>query len=107
MPLYEFCCTDCGVNYEEITKYDESEKYATVQCPSCGSDKKTKNPSLTSISFKDPTTSSKFDSFSYRAGYNMEKAQGERRFAEQFSDVGAEPYRRIDDTVHGEGVHDV
>ena len=41
--------------------------------------------------FAQPCESSKWDSFEYRAGYNMEKAQGERRNAESRSHMGANP----------------
>lgn len=105
MPLYEFTCTDCNSNYESLTKYDETEVYESVQCPHCQSFKKTKKPSMASLTFKDPTTSSKWDNFSYRAGYNLDKAQNERRFAEANSHVGSNPYNQIDDTHLGEGMH--
>lgn len=33
MPLYEFECTECGVVYEALLKYDE----VPDTCPECGS----------------------------------------------------------------------
>jgi len=47
--------------------------------------------------------------FDYRAGHFMEKAQAERRAAEEFSHVGADPYQRYpcDDSGCNEGITDV
>jgi len=45
------------------------------------------------IQFAQPWESSKWDNFEYRAGYNMVKAQEERRRAETLSHVGASPYQ--------------
>jgi hypothetical protein len=43
--------------------------------------------------FAQPWESSKWDNFEYRAGYNMVKAQKERRNAEDKSHMGANPMR--------------
>jgi hypothetical protein len=40
------------------------------------------------LSFTNPGESSKWESFSYRAGYNMDKAKTERRIAERTSKMG-------------------
>ena len=32
MPIYEYCCTDCGKEFEEVVLCE-----ATVACPHCGS----------------------------------------------------------------------
>lgn len=32
MPLFDFICTDCGHNFERITK----ASIANVECPQCG-----------------------------------------------------------------------
>lgn len=37
MPIYEYCCTDCGKEFEEVVLGE-----ATVACPHCGSTKVTK-----------------------------------------------------------------
>ena len=44
------------------------------------------------VQFAQPWESSKWDSFEYRAGYNMVKAQQERRNAEARSHMGASPH---------------
>ncbi len=51
-------------------------------------------------------TRNKQNSFSYRAGENMEKAKTDRRVAEALSHVGGNPYSAIDDTPMDEGIHD-
>jgi putative FmdB family regulatory protein len=33
MPLYEYCCRDCGREFEELVFSDKDE----VRCPHCGS----------------------------------------------------------------------
>ena len=35
MPFYEFCCDDCGVEFEEHFDIDENQE--NVCCPDCGS----------------------------------------------------------------------
>lgn len=89
MPLYEFKCHQCNQIYSDITTYDKDNIYLEVVCPHCGGQEKDKLISQFAIS---GPTSSKMDSFSYRAGYNMDKAQGERRQAEELSHMGTNPY---------------
>lgn len=88
MPLYEFVCSNCEKKYEALAKYDPKEKYDDVLCEFCGSKSKTKILSGFGVSFTNPGSSSKWDSFSYRAGFNMDKAQTERRIAERDSHMG-------------------
>lgn len=93
MPTYKFTCKKCSAVYEELTSYDKTEKYKDVKCPQCNSKRKERNYSYgVAITFGNPKESSKWDSFSYRAGYNMEKAKGERREAAKRSHMGADPY---------------
>lgn len=93
MPLYEFECKKCTKQWEEITKYDEKGKYPGVQCPDCGSKKKTKIMTRAPHAmFANPRESSKWDNFSYRAGKTMEEAKDCRRNAEEKSHMGADPY---------------
>jgi putative FmdB family regulatory protein len=93
MPHYDFQCKKCETVYDEIVSYDEKGKYPTVKCPKCGSKKKDKLLSqIGGVMFSKPQESSKWDNFEYRAGYNMDKAQGERRAAEAASHMGANPY---------------
>jgi hypothetical protein len=47
------------------------------------------------------------DNFEYRAGYNMDKAQGERRHAEAASHMGQTPYNSIDDITSGKNFGEV
>ena len=103
MPLYEFKCDKCDVVYEELTSYDKTEKYKGVECPDCGSKSKIKLVSSCGISFGNPKESSKWDSRSYRAGHNHERAKGERRHAEAASHMGTNPYGGAGDNlnVHG------
>lgn len=56
------------------------------------------------IIFRDPRGTSKFEDFSYRAGYFMEKAQNERREAESQSHMGgtSQIYNNIDDISSGD-----
>ena len=108
MPLYEFECIDCTKIYEEFAKHDPKGKYRSVKCPHCGSKSKNRLMSSPSISFGDPKSSSKWDSFSYRAGHNLEKAKEERRYAESKSHMGSNPYgKNTDFDRFNEGVHDV
>lgn len=101
MPTYQFRCKKCKVEYETIASYDETGKYSNINCPSCGSKSKTKLINSVNIKFNQPQDTSKFDNFSYRAGYNMDQAQELRRKAESASHMGSEPYMPIDDITQG------
>ena len=101
MPFYEFECKKCNNKYEELCKYDPKEKYSDVQCPNCKSKKKIKLVSSAIVTFANPTGTSKFESFDYRAGYNMEKAKNERRKAEKASADVIPPYSTLDDVSSG------
>lgn len=71
-----------------MTSHDPKNKYKGVACEFCGSKSKEKVPSSFGTTFTSPGDSSKWDSFSYRAGYNMDKAKTERRIAERNSKMG-------------------
>jgi len=101
MPFYEFECNNCKIKYEELCSYDPTEKYKEVKCPECNSKKKTKLVSAAIVTFANPKDTSKFESFDYRAGYNMEKAKEERRKAEKANTEGIPPYSTIDDISSG------
>lgn len=93
MPIYTFRCLKCLETYEELTLYDETQKYKSVKCPSCKSKRKERVFSYSvNCSFDKPKESSKWENFSYRAGYNMEKAKEDRRNAETKSHMGKDPY---------------
>jgi len=79
-----------------------------IECPECGSKKKARVMSTFGMAFDDPRGTSKWDNFGYRAGFNMNKAQGERRDAQEASHMGATPYRPMDDANNfGEGITDL
>jgi hypothetical protein len=54
------------------------------------------------VQFAQPWESSKWDSFSYRAGYNMMKAKQERVTAEKNSSVGATPIQDYEKAAIGD-----
>lgn len=103
MPSYDLQCTKCDHIYDVLVPYD---KVKDCTCPECGSKKK--EQLITRVNIGGPT-SSKMDNFGYRAGFNMERAKGERRKAEELSHMGQDPYQTpgiaIDDTPMGEGIH--
>ena len=101
LPTYEFCCKKCNHVYESIAKFDETGKYQDVTCPSCNSKSKKKLINSANIKFAQPKDTSKFDNFSYRAGYNLEQATDLRRKAEEASHMGTDPYMPIDDITKG------
>lgn len=88
-----FKCLKCSKYYEELTQYDESGKYKDIKCPDCKSKKKEQTFGYeVNCTFDKPKESSKWESFSYRAGYNMEKAKEDRRNAAAKSHMGPNPY---------------
>lgn len=93
IPVYNFKCLKCACSYTELTSWDETEKYKGVKCPNCKSKKKKRTFDYDiSCAFTNPKESSKWDNFSYRAGYNMETAQSDRRKAASKSHMGTNPY---------------
>lgn len=91
--MYRFKCKKCSTAYEELTPYDPSDKYKDIKCPSCKSKRKIRTLDYdVGVTFGNPKESSKWDNFSYRAGFNMEKAKGERREAAKKSHMGSDPY---------------
>jgi putative FmdB family regulatory protein len=100
--LYEFICQACDKLYEELSPYDPSGEYPNVACPVCNSTQKTKKVSRFSMAGRNVSLAS----FSYRAGFNMERAKGERRAAEEMSHMGGNPYTPLDDTPLDTGIHD-
>jgi|APGre2960657444_1045066.scaffolds.fasta_scaffold490376_1 putative FmdB family regulatory protein len=101
MPFYEFICKKCNSEYEDLCKYDPTEKYKDVECPKCKSKKKEKIVSAAIVTFSNPVGTSKFESFEYRAGYNMEKAKSERRAAEKATQDTIPAYVPLDDIKSG------
>jgi putative FmdB family regulatory protein len=104
VPTYDFECRKCRRLYDALCPYDEAGRYAGVTCPHCNSGRKRRvyNGRGPHVKFANPQGTSKWDSFTYRAGYNMEKARGERRAAEAASHMGASPYAGVDDLSGGQ-----
>ena len=93
-----FKCLKCSYRYEEMTSYDEKGKYKGVKCPNCNSSRKKRTYDYNvCCTFGNPKESSKWDSFTYRAGHNMARAQGERRDAIAKSHMGSDPFKNIPD----------
>lgn len=99
-------CKHC--NKKEKTEWLEDRKgvqhlvCSYEDCPSRQPPKPT--TPVAGIIFRDPRGTSKFEDFSYRAGYFMEKAQLERQAAESQSHMGGtkQIYNDIDDVSSGE-----
>jgi putative FmdB family regulatory protein len=102
MPTYEFTCLKCKRAYSDLQPFDPTGKYADVSCPHCKSKRKKQGVTFAAVKFTNPKDTSKFDNFSYRAGYNLDKAQDERRAAESASHMGAAPYMNHDDISSGD-----
>jgi len=103
MPFYDLACNDCDHEFEACCAFKELK---SQKCPECGSKKH--EQIISSFSIGGPTAA-KMGRFNYRAGYNYNKAQEERREAEAASHMGADPYQQpgiaIDDLHMDEGVH--
>lgn len=111
MPLYEFRCKNkkCGQKYEEITAYDETNKYPGVKCPHCGSKRKEKMLSCANFTFAQPVGTDRWNnSHDYRFKHNIPKVQKEREMAQAMSHMGANPYGDTSaaDIELDTGVHD-
>ena len=102
MPTYEFTCVKCKKAYSDLQSFDPTGKYSDVKCPHCNSKRKRQGLTAAALKFANPKDTSKFDNFSYRAGYNLDKAQDERRPAEAASHMGTTPYMSHDDISSGE-----
>ena len=104
--IYEFHCLDCDVQYEELSKFDETGEYASVVCPNCQSIKKEKLMSVTADPvFINPEGTRKWINDSTGHDYRFKHAQPriaqERAIAEAASHVGSSPYKNIDDISSG------
>jgi putative FmdB family regulatory protein len=111
MPVYDFSCLECGEEYEELTKHDETGEYEDVKCPHCASVEKRKLVSGCKINFKNPVGTDLWNkSHDYRFHYNHERPGGvkdQRKYAEENSHVGPTPYNDIDDISGGNHFGDV
>jgi DNA-directed RNA polymerase subunit RPC12/RpoP len=103
MPTYVFQCGKCKKNFTDICSFDPTGKYKDSACTHCNSKKKKMMPTAAQIKFSTPQDTSKWDNFSYRAGYNLDSAQDLRKQAEVASHMGREPYADgIDDVNRGD-----
>lgn len=91
MPMYDFECEGCKAKYCDLTKWDETDVYADVSCPKCGSDKKTR---LVSVCAAIP-----IDSHDLRFYSKIDRDRGIRAEAEAAQ--GPAPYNPIDDVSNG------
>jgi len=57
MPLYEFHCAKCNVEFEELVMTSKPEALAEVTCPVCGSHKVNKKVSTVASSVRGASTS--------------------------------------------------
>lgn len=91
MPLFQFECLNasCDGKFEELCKFSEIDE---LSCPECNSKEIKRRVTVPALHFDIPQESSKWDNFEYRAEYNLEKAQKERRNAEMLSHMGEKPY---------------
>lgn len=98
MPTYVFHCDKCDYIFEEM--HGMSEDLSKVKCEKC---KKKTRQLMTCPHILGPT-SSKLDNFSYRAGYNYDKATKESSTArEEAARRGINPgYKSIDDISSGQ-----
>jgi hypothetical protein len=86
-----------------VLRIDPTDRYPDVTCPRCaGTDKRRLMTACRAVVFTNPRGTSKGDSFTYVAGYNMEQAKDERRKAEAVAGGKTNPYPMIDDVSGGE-----
>lgn len=101
MPIYEFTCSRCKLNYDTICSYDETGLYKKIKCPNCNSKKKTKLMSTCAFNFSNPIGTDRWNSenngHDYRFRHNLPQVLDQRRKAEEASHVGATPYNEIND----------
>lgn len=90
-------CQFCGVEKEWGTV--SKTEYKTVFGYVCNNKEcvPTEPVDVCGIMFDKPKESSKWEKFSYRAGYLKEQAQADRRNAESKSHMGKNPYPNIRD----------
>lgn len=93
MPIYEFYCKNCDNVFEDLCVLDQK----SCHCPTC--QKKSSKKILTNcdFTFKNPLGTKKFERFTYKAGYNLEKAKKERITAAESlkNPLLRDPYRGL------------
>lgn len=100
MPFYDFKCSACSSEFDELASFDETGVYEGVFCPKCGSSKKNKIPSLIAA----PVNR---DSHDYKFNSRLPQIIEQRQQAELASHMGGNPYGAIDDISSGEHFGDV
>lgn len=55
MPLFDFSCTNCGLEREILCSVSGEMRPSDLICPKCGNDKLKKLPSAPSFNVKDGT----------------------------------------------------
>ena len=98
MPTYLFHCPICVLTFEDLCSFSEIKE---IVCEKCGQKPNQIMTSPGSVIFTNPKGTSREDNFEYVAKYNYERAQSERRAAEQAQ--GPSPYKNIDDMPKYEG----
>ncbi len=68
MPLYEFHCAKCDVEFEELVMSNRPEALAEVTCPVCGSHKVNKKVSTFASSVRGTSTASSGSNCAPRGG---------------------------------------
>lgn len=111
MPIYDFCCDDCGHQFEDLAPIDESGVFPGISCPSCKSESKHIVPSLFAFNFANPEGTDRWNSDSYGHDYRLKKklpgVLAERAAAETASHMGTNPYADLSDTdKYDVGIHD-
>lgn len=100
--MYVFECKNkkCKKVYETLHKHDKTGKYPEVECPHCGSLKKTQQvTACRAVIFANPRGTSKADNDTYVYGWNMENAKELRRNAEEASHMGNQPYPNYQEDI--------
>lgn len=110
MPIYVYRCErkECKeFDHFSHKMVDPDVLISKLECPTCKSKNLHYIVKAPKVHFAQPEGTSKWDSFEYRAGYNLEKAQNERREAEKKSHMGSNPHVDINDVENfGEGIFD-
>jgi len=117
MPIYVFCCKNPKCKTEKFEHFsfkirDTEELVKEIECPACEQKEIVTMVTSAAVKFTNPRGTSKWDNFSYRAGYTMDEAKEQRRFAQEHSHVGPNPYSdgvadaEHDITKFGEGIFD-
>jgi putative FmdB family regulatory protein len=109
MPIYEFKCQSCGFIYDVFCNMSQKEeKVKKTKCEQCKSLEKEELVAAPFFKFSNPVGTDRWNSESkghdYRHNFNMDRKGGvrdQRKFAEENSHVGANPYNHIDDISSG------